>query len=82
MRHVKPHPRRSAKTRALISLACAIFLAGFIVCFWPQLVGIHLDRQAQKAVSDFFDMSAAPSSSRALSSVSGPTMMTGRPIKL
>ena len=59
MRHVKPHPRRSAKTRALISLACAIFLAGFIVCFWPQLVGVHLDRQAHKAVSDFFDMSAA-----------------------
>ena len=62
MKHIKPRRRSSAKTRALIALFCAIFLAGLVIVLWPQLVGVHLSHQAHVAVSEFFDISEAPSS--------------------
>ena len=62
MKHIKPRRRSSAKTRALIALFCAIFLAGLVIVLWPQLVGVHLSHQAHVAVSEFFDMSKATDS--------------------
>ena len=59
MKHVKPRRGPSAKTRALIALFSAIFLAGLTIFLWPELVGAHLSYQAHIAVSEFFDMSAA-----------------------
>ena len=62
MKHIKPRRRTSAKTRALIALFCAVFLAGLVIVLWPQLVGVHLSHQAHVAVSEFFDMSKATDS--------------------
>ena len=57
MKHAKPSRRPSAKTRALIALFCAVFLAGLVVALWPQLVGAHLAYRSHTAVSEFFSMS-------------------------
>ena len=62
MKHIKPRRRNTAKTRALIALFCAVFLAGLTILLWPKLVGAHLTYQAHVAVSEFYDMSAASSS--------------------
>ena len=59
MKHIKPRRGPSAKTRALIALFSATFLAGLTIFLWPELVGAHLNYQAHVAVSEFFDMSAA-----------------------
>ena len=47
MKHVKPRRGPSAKTRALIALFSAIFLAGLTIFLWPELVGAHLKRKLE-----------------------------------
>ena len=43
----------------LLTLLLLIFTVGVVICFWPQIVGLHLGYQAHVAVSDFFELADA-----------------------
>lgn len=54
-RYKHSRKRNQAKRRALIAFFCMVFLIGFIVCFWPQIVGVHLGHQVRVAISEFYE---------------------------